>query len=78
MAIAQDEGLTMFYGIAGPDQIADVALLLNCCGVKLQPILSDCHYSLFSTKSSMRMSQRSCLTKGSPPIGKITKLGVIP
>src|SRR5262245_16856158 len=42
----------MFYGIAGPDQIAGVALLLNCCGVKLQPILSYCHYSFFSTKSS--------------------------
>src|SRR5262245_45217900 len=28
----------MFYGIGGPDQIAGVALLLNSCGVKLQPI----------------------------------------
>jgi len=60
VALAQDERLTMFCGIAGPDQIASVALLLNCCGVKLQRILSDCHYSFFSTKSSgWRMCHKS-------------------
>jgi hypothetical protein len=43
----------MFCGIAGPDEVAGVAILLNCCGVKPQPILSNCHYSLADAEDNV-------------------------
>jgi hypothetical protein len=42
-AIAPDEGLTMFCGIAEPDEVAGVVIRLNRCGMKPQPILSNGH-----------------------------------
>jgi hypothetical protein len=42
-AIAPGEGLTMFCGIAEPDEVACVDIRLNCCGMKQQSILMD-HY----------------------------------
>ena len=30
----------MFCGIAGPDEVAGVAIHLNCCGVKSRSVLS--------------------------------------
>jgi hypothetical protein len=42
-AIAPDEGLTMFCGIAEPDEVDGVVISLNCCGMKPQPILRNGH-----------------------------------